>query len=70
MISNDEHEDVWTFLDSCGVPVKVDVVVIDFPNQPGRSAFVSGVTADGRVVYFEDGKYVCDDGTELQLPCA
>jgi hypothetical protein len=70
MISDDEHDDVWTFIDNCGASVKVNVVVIDYPDNPGRSAFVSGVTFDGREVFFEDGKYLCDDGTELQLPLA
>ncbi len=70
MISNSEREDIWTFIDVCGVSVKVDVVVVDFPSSPGRSKFVSGVTADGRMVEFEGGKYLCDDGTELQLQCA
>ena len=70
MISDHEREDVWIFLDNCGVSVKVDVTVVDYPGQPGRSAFVCGVTFDGRTVSFENGKYICDDGTELQLPCA
>ena len=69
MISNDEREDVWTFLDDCGLPVSVDVIVIEYPDQPGRSLFISGATKDGRIVYLEDGKYICDDGTPLQLPC-
>jgi hypothetical protein len=68
MISDDEHEDVWIFLDDCGESVRVSVVVIDYPQQPGRSMFVSGVADDGRLVAFEDGKYVCDDGKVLILP--
>jgi hypothetical protein len=38
--------------------------------NPGRSTFVTGVTADGRIVYFENGEYICDDGSILQLPIA
>jgi hypothetical protein len=68
MISDNEHEDVWTFLDECGQSVRVSVVVIDYPQQPGRSMFVSGIADDGRLVSFETGKYVCDDGTVLTLP--
>lgn len=68
MISNNEHEDVWTFLDDCGCSVRVSVVVVDFPQQPGRSMFISGVADDGRLVSYENGKYVCDDGRVLILP--
>ena len=68
MISDDEHEDVWTFLDDCGHSVRVAVVVVDYPQQPGRSMFVSGVADDGRIVSFEHGKYLCDDGKVLTLP--
>jgi hypothetical protein len=68
MISDNEHEDVWTFLDDCGRSVRVSVVVVDFPQQPGRSMFISGVADDGRLVSYENGKYVCDDGRVLILP--
>jgi hypothetical protein len=69
MISDAEREDVWTFLDDCGRSVRVSVVVVDYPQQPGRSMFISGVADDGRVVSHENGKYVCDDGRVLILPC-
>jgi hypothetical protein len=68
MISDQERDDVWIFLDNCGVSIRVDVVVIDYPGNPGRSTFVTGVTPDGRIVYFENGQYLCDDGTTLHLP--
>ena len=68
MISDDEREDVWTFVDSHGLPFHVSVVLIDYPEEPHRSMFVSGVLDDGRLVYFENGQYVCDDGSALFLP--
>jgi hypothetical protein len=69
MISDDERQDGWTFLYHRSVSVKARVTVIDYPGHPERSTFVAGVTADGRLVYFENERYVCDDGTELKLPC-
>jgi hypothetical protein len=68
MISDNEHEDVWTFLDDCGCSVRVSVVVVDYPQQPGRSMFIRGIADDGRLVSYENGKYVCDDGRVLILP--
>lgn len=68
MISDAEREDVWTCLNDCGRSVRVSVVVVDYPQQPGRSMFIRGVADDGRLASFENGKYVCDDGTVLNLP--
>ena len=68
MISDCEREDTWTFIDPQGHPVRVSVIVIDYPEQPHRSVFLNGVTEDGRLLYFEEGRYVCDDGTVLTLP--
>ena len=68
MISDCEREDVWTFLDPQGNSLRASVLVIDYPDQAHRSVFLSGVLDDGRLLYFEDGRYVCDDGTVLVLP--
>lgn len=70
MISNDERQDTWMFHTAAGTPVPVEVTVIDYPSEPGRSRFVSGVRAGGHLMTFEDGRYRCDDGEELTLRCA
>jgi hypothetical protein len=68
MISDDKREETWTFLDDQGRSVRVSVIVVDCPCQPGRSMFVSGVIADGRLVAVDNGDYICDDGSVLRLP--
>lgn len=70
MISNDGRQDTWTFHTAAGTPVPVEVTVIEYPSEPGRSRFVSGACADGRLVTSEHGRYRCDDGEELTLRCA
>lgn len=69
MISDNQCEDTWTFFDAHGRSVRVLVILVEYPHQPGRSIFIRGVTDDGRQVTFDDGKYLCDDGTLLTLPC-